>query len=316
MMRHDLKLLVSGYEIPAALDLPTGEPAGAVLLVPGSLFSDVNGDYPAWNIFPHVYAHLAQQLALRGMAVFRFAKLGPGTGSVETDAAQAKAVRDWPGRMRIARAALDAFHTALSERGVRVPRLVLAGHSEGAVVVSVLGCEGVDADGIILLSGPSVGILGIMIEQARAMAAPAGNGAAVATLEAVVACIRKGESIPDELRKAASGPFGAGALIAMPPEGLAYMRACDAVDPVATIAAFAKPVLIIQGGRDSSVPPHHAERLRAGRAALPTEHAFFPELQHMYKQVPEGTPDVEAFGFPGETDPRVADAIVDWMRRL
>jgi pimeloyl-ACP methyl ester carboxylesterase len=316
MIRHDLTIHVSGYDIPAALDLPAGDPLGAVLLVPGSLFSDVNGDYPAWNVFPHVYGHLAQQLASRGTAVFRFAKLGPGTGSVETDAAQAKAIRNWPGRMRIARAALDAFRAALRERAVPVPRLVLAGHSEGAVVVSVLGRDGVDADGIVLLSGPSVGILGIMIEQARAVAATSGNGAGVATLEAVVACVRKGETIPGELRNAAGGPFGAGALIAMPPDGLTYMRECDAVDPVATIAAFDKSVLIIQGGRDSSVPPHHAERLRAGRAPRPTEYSFFPELQHMYKNVPKGTADIEAFGFPGETDPRVADAIVGWMRAL
>ena len=50
----------------------------AILLVPGSLFSDVNGDYPTWNSFPHVYAHLARQLSARGHAVYRFAKLGPG----------------------------------------------------------------------------------------------------------------------------------------------------------------------------------------------------------------------------------------------
>jgi fermentation-respiration switch protein FrsA (DUF1100 family) len=85
---------------------------------------------------------------------------------------------------------------------------------------------------------------------------------------------------------------------------------------VATIAAFDKPVLIIQGGRDSSVPPHHAERLRAGRGPRPTDYSFFPELQHMYKNVPEGTPDIEAFGFPGETDPRVAGAIVNWVGTL
>ena len=67
--------------------------ASAILLVPGSLFSDVNGDYPAWNSFPHVYAHLAHQLSARGHAVYRFAKLGPGTGSVAVDAEQSAAVQ-------------------------------------------------------------------------------------------------------------------------------------------------------------------------------------------------------------------------------
>ena len=89
-VEHALTLAVSGWEIPAALTLPPGERSvvpSAVLLVPGSLFSDVNGDYPAWSVFPHVYAHLARQIAERGHAVYRFAKLGPGTGSVAVDEA-------------------------------------------------------------------------------------------------------------------------------------------------------------------------------------------------------------------------------------
>src|SRR4051812_3154623 len=114
---------VSGWTIPAALTLPashrTGSPlASAILLVPGSLFSDVNGDYPAWNSFPHVYAHLARQLSARGHAVFRFAKLGPGTGSVATDPELSAKVRTWDGRLTIAMAALDTMRRELETRGV------------------------------------------------------------------------------------------------------------------------------------------------------------------------------------------------------
>jgi len=76
---------VPGWSIPAALTLPANctadsELPSAIILVPGSLFSDVNGDYPAWNSFPHVYGHLARQLSAKGHAVYRFAKLGPGDG--------------------------------------------------------------------------------------------------------------------------------------------------------------------------------------------------------------------------------------------
>src|SRR5690242_2595533 len=99
-------LRVSGWEIPTALTIPAsaGAPVlpSAILLVPGSLFSDVNGDYPTWNSFPHVYAHLAHKLAERGNAVFRFAKLGPGTGSKPYDEALAATIRTWDGRLLIA----------------------------------------------------------------------------------------------------------------------------------------------------------------------------------------------------------------------
>ncbi len=54
---HATTLDAPGWAIPAALTVPTsddGHVASAILLVPGSLSCDVNGDFPAWNSFPHV----------------------------------------------------------------------------------------------------------------------------------------------------------------------------------------------------------------------------------------------------------------------
>src|SRR5512140_1911214 len=142
-IEHACVLRVPGWEIPAALTLPSPHDSGdalasAILLVPGSLFSDVNGDYPTWNSFPHVYAHLAHQLAARGHAVYRFAKLGPGTGSVAVDPDAAAKIRTWDGRLVIATAALDAMRHELETQNVRVTRTIVAGHSEGAVVAGRL----------------------------------------------------------------------------------------------------------------------------------------------------------------------------------
>jgi pimeloyl-ACP methyl ester carboxylesterase len=315
-VRHDLTLNVHGYDIPATLEIPEGKPAGAVLLVPGSLFSNVDGDYPTWNVFPRVYAFLAEQMAERGLVVYRFAKLGPGTGSVKTANAKPELVGNWKGRAVIAHAALAHFRAELASRGIFVTRLALAGHSEGAVVASVIAAEGADCDGVILLSGPSVGILAIMIEQARDMLPPGASDEPVTVLEQMVAQIRRGEPVPDELRAKAGGSLGAGALANMPPEAIAYMRDCDATDPAATIAAYDKPVLIVQGGADTSVPPHHAEKLRDVRGSKPTTYALFDGLEHMYKPVPEGASPMEIFGLTGPTDPRVAAAIDNFVRTL
>ncbi|HEY9229275.1 MAG TPA: alpha/beta hydrolase, partial [Gemmatimonadaceae bacterium] len=161
-------------------------------------------------------------------------------------------------------------------------------------------------------SGPSVGIFGIMLEQNRVMT----DDPESAVLHDVIDFIRRGEPIPDDLKLRASGPTGAGAIASFPPEALTYMRECDATDPAAAIAHYEKPVLIVQGGADTNVPTHHGEALRNARGTRPTTYAFFPELQHMYKQVPPGTPPVEDFGYPGPTDPRVADAIANWMSSL
>ena len=315
-MRHDLTLSVPGYDIPAALELPDGPPAGAVLLIPGSLFSNVDGDYPSWNIFPRVSAYMAEQMAERGLAVYRFAKLGPGTGSTETSPAEAKALRSWRGRATIAHAALAHFRRELDARGLRAPKMVLAGHSEGAVVASVIAREGAAADGVVLLSGPSVGILSIMIEQSRAMLPPGASDEPARLLERTVAHIRKREPILEDIRTQAAGSFGAGALVSMPPDAIEYMRDCDATDPAATIGGYEKPVLIVQGGVDTSVPVHHAEALRAARGSRPTTYAFFDGLSHMYKPVPPGTSPMEMFGLAGPTDPRVASAIDSFVRTL
>jgi hypothetical protein len=315
-MRHDLTLRLPGYDIPAALELPDSPPIGAVLLIPGSLFSNVDGDYPSWNSFPRSSAYLAEQMAERGLAVYRFAKLGPGTGSVETSPVEAQELRSWRGRATIAHAALAHFRAELASRGIAVRRTILAGHSEGAVVASVIAREGAAADGVVLLSGPSVGILSIMIEQTRASTPPDAGDAPVKLLEVVVAHIRKGEPIPDDIRAQAGGGFGAGALVSMPPGAQTYMRDCDATDPAALIAEYEKPVLIVQGGVDTSVPVHHAEALHAARGSRPTAYKFFPGLSHMYKVVPPGTSPMEMFNIPGPTDPGVAEAIDKFVGTL
>jgi hypothetical protein len=321
---HACTIAVSGWEIPAALTLPiaranTAQLPSAILLVPGSLFSDVNGDYPAWNSFPHVYAHLAHQLAARGHAVYRFAKLGPGTGSTAVDAEAAAKIRTWDGRLVIATAALDAMRRELASRDVRAMRTIAAGHSEGSVVVSRLAVSerAAELDGVVLLAGPSVGILGIMREQAEAMTPHDQGDDAIRRLDIAIDCIRRGEPIPAEL--ASDSPMGVGALVSMPEEGRRYMRDVDATDPTQLATCIRQRTLVVQGGNDGSVPRHHGEALRDALLSRPegesiTEYLFVPEVTHMFKLVPPGVTGPELFGYPGETDVRVADGIDRWIR--
>ncbi len=316
MQTISLSLEAGGYAIPAALTLPEGTPTGSVLLIPGSLFVNVDGDFPSWNIYPRVYAWLAEQLSERGLAVLRFAKIGPGTGSELIDADAAKAIANWRRRMVIANAALDRLRAELAARDLPTGKVVLAGHSEGSVVASVIAAEGATVDGVVLLSGPSIGILGIMREQHIAMSPPGAGEESLLVLDEVIDHIRRQEPFPESLVARAEGPTGAGALVKFDADSRNYMRDVDLTDPVVTIARYEGPVLNVSAGLDTSVPQHHAAALAAGRAGKRTESVHFPELQHMYKPVPEGTSPMAAFGLAGPTDPRVAEAIDRFVRGL
>jgi pimeloyl-ACP methyl ester carboxylesterase len=299
---------VEGVEIICRLTIPEGAARGAVLLLPGSLYSDVDGNYPAMNMRPHTYADLAAQLGARGFVVLRMAKIGPGTGSRTVDAAKALRHADFRVRVDVAAAALALLRETSSARPV-----IVAGHSEGAAVASLLAVSS-DAgsiDGVVSLSGPSLPLLAIMREQMAAMA-PRGIPADMAMFDRSAAAIRAGDPLP---AGAATDPYGA-LLASMPPGALSYIRSVDRVDPAAAIGKVRQPVLIVQGGRDPSMPSHHAAALAAARHDSPTETAYFPELTHFYKVAPAGLPPMQNMMLTTDSDPAIADAIAGWSRDL
>ncbi len=309
---HALVLRTSGLAIPAAFTAPTDRAVTAALLfIPGSLFCDVNGDFPSWNSFPGTNAYLARQLAARGVAVYRYAKAGPGTGTVVEDQAAWDAVRTWDGRVTIARAALTAFRATIDEMGLDVPVFV-SGHSEGAVVASRLVAEydaEASAAGVVLLAGPAVGILGVMRERTEREAPADERAARLAAMDAVIDCIHRGVPVPDEYKAL---PVVAG-LASMPLDGHRYLAQCDRTDPCATVARIDGPVLVVQGDADDTVTVHDAKRLVAARGGKPTDLMVLDGIGHMFKRVPPGTDPWAVFGWPGPCDERVADGVARWM---
>jgi alpha-beta hydrolase superfamily lysophospholipase len=300
---RDAMVTVSGVEIACRFTLPHGAPCGAVLLVPGSLYSDVDGNYPSMNMRPHAYADLARQLGKQGFAVLRMAKIGPGTGSRTTNAEAARRHIDFLTRVEVAAAGLDLLRRTVPARPV-----IVAGHSEGAVVASLLAVGAADEsiDGVSL-SGPALPLLSIIRGQVVAMT-PRGVASDMTMFDQLVIAIREGRPPSDEAK---TNPQTA-MLASMPEQGLAYLRSADRIEPVAALAKVRQPVLIVQGGRDESVPPSHADILRAGRGGLPTEVATFPSLTHFYKVAPAGLAPMQSMTLETDSDPAVAEAIARW----
>lgn len=299
MTEEDATLVADGVRIPGRIAQPAGPARASVLILPGSLFVDADGDFPAWNVRPHVYRDLAHQLAALGVASMRQAKIGPGTGSETVDAALASAHLHFAERVVVARAGVARLRAA----NPGAP-LYVAGHSEGAVVASLL-CTGENEGlaGMISLSGPALRIVDIMRAQNAAM------GVNAADFDEVAADIRAGRPLGDAARR---NPMLAG-LAQMPPQALTYLREVDAVDPLQAIAQVRLRTLLIQGGRDQSVTPEQVDQLAAARAGLPTEIARFPELQHFYKRAEPNLDAMASFALSTDNDPAVAEAIARWI---
>jgi pimeloyl-ACP methyl ester carboxylesterase len=307
-LERDATVVVSGVEVACRFTLPNGAPCGTVLLLPGSLYSDVDGDYPSMNMRPHVYADVAQRLGERGFAVLRMAKIGPGTGSRTCDTNLANRHVDFLTRVDVAAAGLDVLRSAVIARPV-----IVAGHSEGAVVASLLasGPAAGLIDGVVSLSGPASPILSILRGQVIAMAPP-GATPDMTIFDRTIEAIRAGGGPPAEAK---TDPQTA-MLAAMPDQAITFLRGYDKIDPVAALAKVRKPVLIVQGGRDDSVPLAHAALLQAGRDHLPTDVLIFPPLTHFYKVAPADLTPMQSMALNTKSDPAVADAIAQWAKRL
>lgn len=297
------ELETAGFGLPCALTRPVGAAKGAVLLLPGSLFNDVDGNYPMMGLTPHTYKDLAVQLAGLGYACLRMAKPGPGTGSRTVDVAEATKNSTIGGRVVMA-------HDALARLAKAVPGvpLIVAGHSEGALVANLLaaGADGATIRGVVSLSGPALRLLDIMRRQIGGM------GMDLEAFDRAAAALRAGGPIdPADAKDPAVGP-----LAQMPAPSVAYVVDVDRIDPLAAAAAVKQPMLLVQGGRDYSVSPEQVQALARARGALPTKVVEFAELNHMYKVAAADLDPMRSFGLSTESDPAVTAAMAAWAGGL
>lgn len=308
LREEEADVVVHGVEVKGRITHPAQAARGALLLLPGSLYSDVDGNYPSMNLWPHVYADLARQLAQRGVVVMRMAKIGPGTGSRTLDAAQAVRHLDFAARIDVAAAGLACLRQSTDRRPC-----VVAGHSEGALVAAKLAVTAAGAvlDGVASLSGPAQPLLSLWREQTL-RTAPAGTTPDLAVLDETLDALRGGRALPAAARL---DPH-AGPLAAMPAPAHVYLRSVDQVDPRAVWSRVAQPALIVHGERDDSVPPAHAQALWQARSDRPTRLVRVPGLTHFYKLAPPGLHPGASMALTAESDPAVAEALVAWMGEL
>ena len=235
-----------------------------VLIIPGSGPTDRDGNNGR-GVKGSIYQHLAEGLAASGITSVRIDKRGMfASGGAVVDATAvtiadyATDVRSWTASIR-------------QQTGARCVRLL--GHSEGGLVALVAAKQGGDYCGLILSATAGRPIGQALREQLKTNPAMkpfmAQALAAIATLEA-------GKHVD-------TTTMSIGLLPLFRPEVQDFAISELSYDPAALIAGFAKPVLILQGGRDIQISEQDARRLK--QADPKAKLVVLPDTNHVLKPV-------------------------------
>ena len=278
------QVVVQGDTLHGEYLIPVGAgPFPLVLLYPGSGPTDRDG-----NVLPNVrnnsLLYLARGLAERGVATLRVDKRGIGQSASaqpsEIDLRFSDYVGDAAAWLRQART------------DDRFGKIVAGGHSEGGLVAALAAPEA-QAEGLVLLStlGRPPGV--VVREQVRRNAPYL-----YAQADSVLTRIEAGETdVPS--------PPGLEALFR--PSVQPYLQSLLVLDPVAAVAAYDGPVLVVQGTTDLNVTDADAEALVAARSGI--QLVRIDGMNHVLKSV-SGDLSTQA---PSYSDPALplAEGLVD-----
>lgn len=239
------KVAVSGGELFGELLTPApegGQKPPVVLIIAGSGPTDRDGNSPL-GVKASPYRMLSESLQKNGIAAYRYDKrfIGESTnfkGNIDS--------------LRLEDYIDDAVKCIrrLQADG-RFSRVIVIGHSEGALIGAVAAREG-HADKFISLAGAGSPAEAVLRRQFAQMGfSRAGADSALGSLE-------KGQEI--------------------------YYKSWTSFDPAREIAKLKIPVLIIQGLTDLQVEREDAEKLKS--AAPKASLVFIDSMNHVLKDAP------------------------------
>ncbi|TVQ26161.1 MAG: alpha/beta fold hydrolase [Spirochaetaceae bacterium] len=301
MTEQDMRFQGDGLTLSGTLSLPAGDgPFPAALLVVGSGEVDRNENHARMAM--NVYNELAARLAEAGFASLRFDKRGigasegsfPETGFFDN-------VAD-------ATAAL----TALCDRQeVDDRRVVVIGHSEGALIATRMAATGAPVAGVGLLAGTAQSGGSVLEWQGREVVKhlKGFQGWLVRTLR-----IDPAKTQRKLFRKIQASDKAVMRVQLVVKLNAKWMREFISYDTADDLPKITVPVLAITGGHDIQVDPHDIERMRE-LVTAPFEGHIIPELSHILRRGAPGTSDYKRQA--AETlDGELISIVEGWMRRL
>ncbi|MET0278095.1 MAG: alpha/beta fold hydrolase [Pseudorhodoplanes sp.] len=262
----------------------------AVLIIAGSGPTDRNGNGP--QLSTDTYRKLAEGLAASGIRSLRYDKRGIGESRAMAEREENVTFEDFIS---------DAVAAAklLSQRP-DVSGVVLAGHSEGAII-ALAAAPRVQASGIVLLCSPGRDLLSVLRAQLKGRLPPDLDTSANAILDALASGNRVAD-IPQSLQAI------------FRPSVQPFLISAGRFDPAKLIVGISMPVLALHAGRDLQVVQADLDALRAARSDL--RFVVLPEGNHTLKaspKDPEG--NLALYRDPAAPlDPGVLPPIVGFVR--
>ncbi|SFE56370.1 alpha/beta hydrolase family protein [Blastococcus tunisiensis] len=288
--------------LAGTLTLPEdGLPAPAVVIASGSGPLDRDSNHRRARF--DVARQLAGSLAAGGLASLRYDKRGVGASPGDWRTVGLHDNVDDLGRARDVLAARDE---------VDASRILLAGHSEGAILATALAARGVPVTGLVLLSMSAAPGAELLRWQARTIG-PTLPRPVRALLRLLRVDLEKKVAANHDRIRATTADVAriGGARI-----NARWHREFLAHDPREDLRRLTVPVLALTGEKDLQVDPAHLTTIRATVPAEVTA-AVVPDLTHTLRRQP-GRPSMGAYRkeLRKPVDPAVLTTVVGWCREV
>jgi alpha-beta hydrolase superfamily lysophospholipase len=296
----ELRFACDSQTLAGSLSLPTGPgPFPAVLLISGSGPLDRNSDHRRAPL--GVSRYLAEALAARGIASLRYDKRGAGAS---TGSFLAAGLSD---NIADADAALQ---TLAARPEIDAGRLFAVGHSEGAVIATVLAArEGSPLAGVVLLAATARPGAEILRWQAAHIAPslPAPVRALLRLLRTdLVAKVAKNH---ERVRRTTTDVARLGGVRV----NAKWTREFLDHDPAADLARLCVPVCAVTGAKDLQADPDDLDRI-AALVRSPVEVHRLPDVTHLLRRE-AGPASLRTYRkqVRRPVDPEVVGVVTDWL---
>ena len=265
-------------------------PVPVVLLISGSGPTDRDGNSAGLPGKNDSLKMLAEGLAAKGIASLRYDKRGIGesrnVGPAEKDLRFEMYVDDaaaWAKKLK---------------RDRRFSRVVIVGHSEGALIGTIAAQRGA-ADALVSISGVGRAADIVLRMQLIGRLPPDLRGISDRTLDALKSGLTV-DDVPQSL------------FVLYRPSIQPYLISWFRYDPVAEVKKLTIPVLIVQGTTDIQVSVDDAQALAAAKSDAKLE--LIDGMNHVLKMVPDSSKQLASYSDPSlPVAPRLIDVIAGFV---